>query len=42
MTYDETHGVDELDTCQVHVVLRILINQFVIVNRFGLYVLMAL
>jgi hypothetical protein len=42
MKYNETHGVDEFDACQVHVVLRILIDQFVIVDGLGLDVLVVL
>ena len=41
MKYSETHGVDELDACQIHIVLRILVNQFVIVDRLGLDVFMT-
>ena len=32
MKGNETHRIDELDACQVHVVLRKLIDQFIIVN----------
>ena len=39
---DETHRVDKPDACQVHIVLRILINQFVIMNRLGLDVFVTL
>lgn len=29
---DEAHRVDELDACEVHVILRIFIDQLVIVD----------
>jgi hypothetical protein len=32
MKSDETHRVDELNARQVHIVLRVLIDQFVVVN----------
>ena len=32
MEFDETHGIDELNARQVHIVLRVLIDKFVIVN----------
>lgn len=42
MEYRVAYRVDELDACQVHVVLRILIDQFVIVDRLRFDVLMTL
>ena len=42
MKYNAAHTFDELDVCQVHVVLRVLIDQFVIVDRLRFDVLMTL
>lgn len=30
--YDGTHGVDELDACEVHIILCILVDQLVIMD----------
>lgn len=40
--YNGAYRVDELDACKVHIVLCIFTDQFVIVNRLGLDVLMTL